>query len=325
MTVLLARYDVTDPERFMAVFDGLEATRREHGSTGHWVLRSPEEPGTVVVLIGFGSREQAEASPPALSARPPCARRPSPAARTRSWTSPARHPGLTRRARARWTSASSSSAPGRGRRRASGAWPPRSSPGGPSTSSSTAARARSGNCSPRRPGLRRLTTILVTHCHADHVLGLPGLLAILSKSRDEPLAILGPVGTAALVEGFRPYFGAPPSPCACARSLPARRRSARATRPRPSPPGTAGRRWPGRSASARWPVTSIASGSRASRCPRGPSAPAWPVGPSCGSREGVRLSPVEVTGPPRRGRLIVFSGDTMPSTRWRRSRGAQTC
>jgi uncharacterized protein (DUF1330 family) len=60
MGVLLARYDVTDPERFMAAFDGLEATRREHGSTGHWVLRSPEEPRTVVVLISFGSREQAE-------------------------------------------------------------------------------------------------------------------------------------------------------------------------------------------------------------------------------------------------------------------------
>ncbi len=49
-----------------------------------------------------------------------------------------------------------------------------------------------------------------------------------------------------------------------------------------------------------------------SGCRRGPSAPAWPVGPSA-APGGLRLSPVEVTGPPRRGRLIVFSGDTMPS------------
>jgi heme-degrading monooxygenase HmoA len=60
MIVLLARYEVTDPERFLIVFDGFEEARREHGSTGHWVLRSTQEPARVVVLIRFGSREQAE-------------------------------------------------------------------------------------------------------------------------------------------------------------------------------------------------------------------------------------------------------------------------
>jgi heme-degrading monooxygenase HmoA len=60
MTALLARYDVADAGRFLEAFDDLEATRREHGSTGHVVLRSPDEPGTVVVLIRFDSRDQAE-------------------------------------------------------------------------------------------------------------------------------------------------------------------------------------------------------------------------------------------------------------------------
>jgi hypothetical protein len=59
MSVLLARDDVTDPDHFLAVFDDFEPTRRDYGSTGHWVLRPPQEPGRVVVLIRFGSREQA--------------------------------------------------------------------------------------------------------------------------------------------------------------------------------------------------------------------------------------------------------------------------
>ena len=44
-------------------------------------------------------------------------------------------------------------------------------------------------------GLRRLKAILVTHAHADHVLGLPGLLLTLAfsgKGEDEPLTVYGP-------------------------------------------------------------------------------------------------------------------------------------
>ena len=44
-------------------------------------------------------------------------------------------------------------------------------------------------------GLRRLKAILVTHAHADHILGLPGLLLTLAfsgKGEDEPLTIYGP-------------------------------------------------------------------------------------------------------------------------------------
>jgi hypothetical protein len=60
MSVLLARYDVADADRFLAVFDGFERARRAHGSTGHWVFRSSERPGCVIVMISFGSRDQAE-------------------------------------------------------------------------------------------------------------------------------------------------------------------------------------------------------------------------------------------------------------------------
>jgi ribonuclease Z len=56
-------------------------------------------------------------------------------------------------------------------------------------------------------GLRGLTTILVTHLHADHVLGLPGLVATFSESRTAPLLLAGPAGTRRMIDGFRPHFG----------------------------------------------------------------------------------------------------------------------
>jgi ribonuclease BN (tRNA processing enzyme) len=44
-------------------------------------------------------------------------------------------------------------------------------------------------------GSRRLKAIFVTHAHADHVLGLPGLLLsprFSGKGADEPLTVYGP-------------------------------------------------------------------------------------------------------------------------------------
>ncbi len=62
MIVLMARYRVEDLDRFLTVFKGFEATRRDHGATGHRLLGSPlEDPKRVVALIEFGSRKEAEA------------------------------------------------------------------------------------------------------------------------------------------------------------------------------------------------------------------------------------------------------------------------
>ncbi|MDH3227451.1 MAG: MBL fold metallo-hydrolase, partial [Thermoleophilia bacterium] len=56
-------------------------------------------------------------------------------------------------------------------------------------------------------GLGGLSTILLTHFHADHVLGLPGLLATLSDVREMPLLLAGPAGARELIDGFRTHFG----------------------------------------------------------------------------------------------------------------------
>ncbi|HEX4208705.1 MAG TPA: ribonuclease Z [Ktedonobacteraceae bacterium] len=52
-------------------------------------------------------------------------------------------------------------------------------------------------------GFRQLGAICLTHMHADHVAGLPGVLFMVAHAgRTEPLDIYGPVGTAYILEGL---------------------------------------------------------------------------------------------------------------------------
>lgn len=59
-------------------------------------------------------------------------------------------------------------------------------------------------------GFRRLGAICVSHTHADHIAGLPGLLhAVANAGRTEPVLLFGPPGTTLVVEGLRriaPYL-----------------------------------------------------------------------------------------------------------------------
>jgi ribonuclease Z len=53
-------------------------------------------------------------------------------------------------------------------------------------------------------GFRRLGAICLSHYHADHVAGLPGLLhAVANAGRTEPLAVYGPGGTRRIVAALR--------------------------------------------------------------------------------------------------------------------------
>jgi len=53
-------------------------------------------------------------------------------------------------------------------------------------------------------GFRQLGAICLTHMHADHVAGLPGVLFMVAHAgRTEPLDIYGPRGTVYVVEGLR--------------------------------------------------------------------------------------------------------------------------
>lgn len=55
-------------------------------------------------------------------------------------------------------------------------------------------------------GLKDIGTVLLTHFHADHVAGLPGLLLTIGNSgrtREEPLTVAGPRGVQRVVESLR--------------------------------------------------------------------------------------------------------------------------
>jgi len=53
-------------------------------------------------------------------------------------------------------------------------------------------------------GFRQLGAICLTHMHADHVAGLPGVLFMVGHAgRTEPLTIYGPTGTGYIVDGLR--------------------------------------------------------------------------------------------------------------------------
>ncbi len=57
-------------------------------------------------------------------------------------------------------------------------------------------------------GLADVEHIFITHFHADHFLGLPGMLKTFSlRGRDAPLTIYGPLGLKALVKSLAPLFG----------------------------------------------------------------------------------------------------------------------
>lgn len=62
----------------------------------------------------------------------------------------------------------------------------------------------------RSVGLADLDAVFLTHLHADHWLGLPGMLKSFElRDRERPLTVYGPAGTAAALERLRPVFGRP--------------------------------------------------------------------------------------------------------------------
>lgn len=53
-------------------------------------------------------------------------------------------------------------------------------------------------------GFRRLSTICISHWHADHIAGLPGVLfSVANAGRTEPVTLYGPAGIAPIVAGLR--------------------------------------------------------------------------------------------------------------------------
>lgn len=57
-------------------------------------------------------------------------------------------------------------------------------------------------------GLPEIDVILITHLHADHWLGLPGMLKTYDlRDRERPLELFGPPGLKAMLDRIQPTFG----------------------------------------------------------------------------------------------------------------------
>jgi ribonuclease Z len=66
----------------------------------------------------------------------------------------------------------------------------------------------------RSVGLLDLDSVFITHFHADHWLGLPGMLKSFAlRERTEPLTVYGPVGLERLMAEMRIIFGRLPYRC----------------------------------------------------------------------------------------------------------------
>jgi ribonuclease Z len=160
----------------------------------------------------------------------------------------------------------------------------------------------------RSGGLPDLDAIFFTHFHADHWLGLPGMLKSFAlRERDKPLTIYGQPGTRDLLERARFMFGKLPYPLTITELEPgeAVRREDYVIEPfnvrhRARAYGYAivEDERPGRLDAERAIARGGADGPDRGRLTRGETV------------NGVK--PEDVIGPPRRGRKIVLSGDTSP-------------
>jgi heme-degrading monooxygenase HmoA len=59
--IIIVQHTVRDYDAWKPAFDEHESVRRQHGSLGHSVYRSADDPNEVTVVTTWESREQAEA------------------------------------------------------------------------------------------------------------------------------------------------------------------------------------------------------------------------------------------------------------------------
>ena len=164
-------------------------------------------------------------------------------------------------------------------------------------------------------GLVDLHEVFLTHYHADHYLGLPGMLKTFAlRGREVPITIYGPPGLAELFASLRRIFGKLTYPYELVELHPGRRARARRLPPRHLP-GRA-RRLVGRLRARRGrPARAVRRRDRRrARRPVGPERGALQRGEAMTLADGTRRhARRRCSGEPRPGRTVVIAGDTAPA------------
>jgi len=163
-------------------------------------------------------------------------------------------------------------------------------------------------------GLVELREVFLTHYHADHYLGLPGMLKTFSlRGRELPITVYGPRGLRDLLSALRRIFG----------------RLTYALETVELEPGDALERGGYRleTFAVHHGVSAVGyalvEGERPGRfdleaasalgIPDGPERGVLQRGGPVTLADGTEIVPAQVLGPPRAGRKIVLTGDTAPS------------
>ncbi len=162
-------------------------------------------------------------------------------------------------------------------------------------------------------GLGDIPTILLTHPHGDHYLGLPGMLRTWAlREREVPLALYGPPGTRALIRALEPIIGRLPFAFAVVEIEPGGEVLADGFRLE--------------AAAARHRVASLAwalvederpgrfdvDEARRRGIPEGPLYGRLQRGEDVALDDGTVVRAAELVGEARHGRRVVLSGDTRP-------------
>jgi ribonuclease Z len=164
-------------------------------------------------------------------------------------------------------------------------------------------------------GLPDLQEIFLTHYHADHFLGLPGMLKTFAlRGRDEtPLTVYGPRGLRELFNRLRPFVGRLPYPLTLVELEPGERleRGEYALEAFSVDHGldAVGYALLEQERPGRFDVAAA----DALGVPDGPARGRLQGGEDVVLADGRTVTPAEVLGEPRRGRKLVLTGDTAPS------------
>jgi ribonuclease Z len=163
-------------------------------------------------------------------------------------------------------------------------------------------------------GLVELREVFLTHFHADHYLGLPGMLKTYSlRGRDRPLTIYGPAGLRGLLASLRRIFGRLTYALETVELEPGIRieRDGYRLEVFPVEHGVAALGYA--LVENERPGQFDVAAADARGVPDGPERGALQRGLSVTLPNGTTVTPAQVLGPPRAGRKLVLTGDTAPS------------
>jgi ribonuclease Z len=174
-------------------------------------------------------------------------------------------------------------------------------------------------------GLVDLREVFLTHYHADHYLGLPGMLKTFAlRGREAPMTIYGPPGLSTLFTSLRRIFGKLTYPYELVELSPGdsltREGYRMVTFPVAHGVSSVGYALVEGDRPGRFDVATAGS----LGVPTGPERGALQRGEPITLADGRVVTPDQVLGEPRAGRTIVIAGDTAPcATVLEAARGAE--